>query len=154
VQNSSSSEMSAIDTSSTWYDFSTLSQLRANAAADPAEKQQEVVSQFESLFLGMMIKEMRKAIPSGGLLDSAAVKTYEQVLDQQLAVTLAKAGGIGLGNFMEKSLGQTNKPQAPYGSASDEPTAPADTLAILRARAFPPERHESSDALTVEKQPW
>jgi Rod binding domain-containing protein len=146
--------MSPIDTSSTWYDFSTLSQLRASAAADPEAKKQEVVSQFESLFLGMMIKEMRKAIPRGGLLDSAAVKTYEQVLDQQLAVSLAKAGGIGLGDFMEKSIGQLNKFQAPDGSARDEPTAPPDTLVILRSRVFPPEREGSSDALKSEKQPW
>ena len=67
----------------------------------------QAVRQFESLFVGMMLKSMRSAgeiFSSGSYLHSPAVATHQELLDQQLAVSLSNRGGIGLAEPLERQL--------------------------------------------------
>lgn len=63
--------------------------------------------QFESLFLGMVLKSMRAAVPAGGLFDNEQTKLYQSLLDQQLASNLAASGGAGLAKALIAQLGGT-----------------------------------------------
>lgn len=87
-----------------WFDFNSLADLKAKAGDQPGDATKGVAQQFESLFLNIMLKEMRKTVSRSGLLGSDAMDTYEQMFDQQIALGMAKAGGIGLAPILEREL--------------------------------------------------
>ena len=89
---------------SSWFDFGSLAELKAKGGARPEEATKGVAQQFESLFLNIMLKEMRKTVNRSGLLGSDTMETYEQMFDQQISIGLARGGGIGLADFIEKQL--------------------------------------------------
>jgi flagellar protein FlgJ len=74
----------------------------------------KAVSQdFESLFLGYMMKTMRNSVPKGGLWgQSQGEQIFTEMRDDELAKGLAKAGGIGLARLLEDQLKQTLQMQA------------------------------------------
>ena len=57
---------------------------------------------MESIFLNMMLKEMRKTIPKGGLFpDSLAKDIYTSMFDQQVCDEMTRAGkGIGIAEML------------------------------------------------------
>lgn len=87
-----------------WFDFNSLADLKAKAGNRPEEATAGVAQQFESLFLNLMLKEMRKSVSRSGLLGSEVMETYEQMFDQQVALGMSRAGGIGLAPFIEQQL--------------------------------------------------
>jgi peptidoglycan hydrolase FlgJ len=70
-----------------------------------------VATQFEAMFMQMVLKSMRDASPKSGLLDSSEQQTYTGMLDEQLAQKIA-AGGTGLGDVIARQLSR-NLPHAP-----------------------------------------
>lgn len=69
------------------------------------EKLKETCQDFESIFLNMLLGTMRKTIPDGGLVEkSNATSTFETMLDEEYAKSMAKAGGIGLADVLYKQL--------------------------------------------------
>lgn len=75
---------------------------------DTPENLRAAAQQFESLFIGMVLKSMRdanRAFAEGSYLSSSAVQTHQQMLDQQWSVHLARAGGIGLHDTIMRQLG-------------------------------------------------
>lgn len=89
---------------SSWFDFHSLSDLKAKADTHPGEASKGAAQQFESLFLNMMLREMRKTVSHSGLLGSDAMDTYQQMFDQQLALGMSRAGGIGLAPVIQQQL--------------------------------------------------
>lgn len=80
-----------------------------------------VAQQFESLFIGMMLKGMREAnaaLADDSLLSSPELSMHEEMLDQQWAIHMAESGGIGLAPIIEAQLGGGREPE-------DRPTHPA-----------------------------
>jgi flagellar protein FlgJ len=120
--------MNVKDTSS-WYDFGSLANLRAKAEKKPSEAQSSVASQFESLFLNLMLKEMRKTVSRSGLMGSEAMETYQQMFDQQIALGMSKAGGIGLAPFIESQLQRQD-------SVIVKPNTVVSTDVALQQRGF------------------
>jgi flagellar protein FlgJ len=90
--------------SSNYHDVAALSQLRNQAHIKPDQAIEKVAQQFESVFVGMMLKAMRETVPEGGLFGDEATKTFEQMLDSQLSVTLSEGGGIGLAPVIARQL--------------------------------------------------
>ena len=88
-----------------WFDLGALGELRGKAAAGKPDSLAAASQHFESLFLGVMLKEMRKTVPESGLLKSDALDTYQQLFDQQVALSLSRAGGIGLAKQLTTQLG-------------------------------------------------
>jgi flagellar protein FlgJ len=74
----------------------------------------KAVSQdFESLFLGYMMKTMRNSVPKGGLWgQTQGEQIFTEMRDDELAKGMAKAGGIGLASLLEQQLTQTLQRQA------------------------------------------
>lgn len=98
----------------------------------------KVAQEFESLFLNEMMKSMRKANEVFGednFMNSNESKTYQDMHDQQLAVTLSKNnGGIGLASVLERQLSQMKS-----GPKRVNPFAQVESPnATARAGAFKP----------------
>ena len=56
---------------------------------------------FESIFLGYMLKAMRDTVPKGELLDNSQEHDiFISMHDDEIAKNLSQAGGIGLGKMM------------------------------------------------------
>lgn len=82
-----------------------LAELRRSARAGDPGAAREVAQQFEALFVQMMIKQMREAMPTdGGLFGGEGMKLYESLHDQQLSLALARRGGLGLAESIERHL--------------------------------------------------
>ena len=82
-------------------------QAAADSSASPAEDNAEAARQMEEQFLRMMMKELRRAIPTGGLL-KGSVAVYDDIFDEQLAKSLADSGGIGIGERLASALDRDN----------------------------------------------
>ncbi|MDD0843885.1 flagellar assembly peptidoglycan hydrolase FlgJ [Pseudomonas sp. Gutcm_11s] len=89
-------------------DLNRLNQFKVGGDSESNIK--KVAQEFESLFLNEMMKAMRKAnevFGEGNFMNSNESKTYQDMHDQQLAVTLSKNnGGIGLASVLERQLSQ------------------------------------------------
>ncbi|MFG6665488.1 flagellar assembly peptidoglycan hydrolase FlgJ [Halomonas sp. HNIBRBA4712] len=85
------------------FDIKGFQRLQHNARLDPEAGAQGAAQQFEALFVQMMMKSMRDAIPSGGLLNSSAGDTYQQMLDQQWSQVIAEKG-VGLADVLVEQL--------------------------------------------------
>jgi len=87
-----------------FHDPAGLSALKREAGEDPAKALLPVAKQFESLYLQMMLKSMRAAVPESDLFNDESGKAYRDMFDNQLSVNLAEQGGIGLAKVMVKQL--------------------------------------------------
>ena len=71
---------------------------------DP-EKLMEVCKQFESVFLNMMLKQMRATVAEGGLTEkSHGREIFESMQDEKLADEISKGNGVGLAQFLYKQM--------------------------------------------------
>jgi flagellar protein FlgJ len=84
-------------------DGRSLDALRRDAQRDPHGAVKKAAQQFEALFVQMVLKSMRDALPQSGMLDSTAQQMYTGMLDQQLATKVA-ASGTGLADTIAKQL--------------------------------------------------
>lgn len=84
-------------------DTNSLSDLRQAAKTGTPEALKQTATQFESMFINMMLKSMRDATPQDGMMDSQDTKTFTGMLDQQMSQNLAKRG-IGLADVLVRQL--------------------------------------------------
>lgn len=102
-------------------DMQGLNRLKHSARQDPTGGVRGAAQQFEALFIQMMLKSMRDAVPTTGLIDSKQTEFYQSLLDQQWSQTMASRG-IGLADSLVAQLegsGMVSARQQP-GSAIDE----------------------------------
>jgi len=93
--------------------------LRRTVRTSPEEGLQQVSRQFEALFMNMVLKSMREATPSSGLLDSQDQKVYLSMFDQQLTQNLS-GRGVGLAEAMLAQLRRTMPSGSPDAEADAE----------------------------------
>jgi peptidoglycan hydrolase FlgJ len=100
-------------------DFSTLTALKTKAQKDPDGALKEVAQQFESIFINMLLKNMRSTNEAIGsdLFSSAQTKQYQEMMDSQMSQSLAKSGGIGLSEalirqYQTQQQGRISSPEA------------------------------------------
>ncbi len=87
-------------------DFQGLGELRARAQGREEAATRQTAQQFEAMFIQMMLKSMRDAVPKSELMKSKAMDTFEAMYDREIAVALSKKGGLGLADMMMKHLSQ------------------------------------------------
>jgi peptidoglycan hydrolase FlgJ len=100
-------------------DANALSSLKQQAKRAPAEALSKAAGQFEALFVSMVLKSMRDALPQDGPFASETTKTYTAMFDRQLAMKLSERG-IGLRKALEKQLARS-LPAAPPEEAAPTP---------------------------------
>ncbi|MET0225016.1 MAG: flagellar assembly peptidoglycan hydrolase FlgJ [Dokdonella sp.] len=107
-------------TTGAYTDFAALTRLKAAARTDRKAASGTVARQFETLFTQMMLKSMRGATTSSGLFDSQQSKSYRELADQQLAVTLSTRGkGLGIAKVIERQLDGRSATADASGHASN-----------------------------------
>ena len=84
-------------------DTNSLGDLKQSAKSGSPEALKGAATQFESMFVNMMMKSMRDATPQDGMMDSQDTKTFTGMLDQQMSQKLAKRG-IGLADVLVRQL--------------------------------------------------
>lgn len=84
-------------------DVQGFQRLQHTARMDPEAGVHSAAQQFEALFVQMMMKSMRDAIPTSGLISSTTTDTYQQMLDQQWSQVIASKG-IGLADVLVEQL--------------------------------------------------
>lgn len=108
--------MNTVNPNDFFADLSSLGQLKNQAKKDPDAALKQVAQEFESLFINMLLKNMRKSneLISGGegLFSSSESRFYQEMMDTQMAQTLAKSGGIGLSEALIRQLQGGVKSQA------------------------------------------
>ena len=87
-----------------------LGDLRQSAKAGSPGALKEAATQFESMFINMMMKSMRDATPQEGMLDNQQTRMFTGMLDQQMSQNLAKRG-MGLADVLTRQLGAQNMGQ-------------------------------------------
>ncbi len=92
------------DASALYSDFTGLARLKVQAREGQAAARSETAKQFESLFIGQMLKAMRAASGGQGILDSKQSLFYRDMQDQQLAAQMSKSRGVGLASVIERQL--------------------------------------------------
>jgi peptidoglycan hydrolase FlgJ len=80
-----------------------LATLRSAAATDPKAAVKEAAKQFESLFMQELMKSMRQATMSSGLLDNEGTKLGTELMDGEFASKMSGLPG-GLAAAIERQL--------------------------------------------------
>ncbi|AOE80581.1 MULTISPECIES: flagellar assembly peptidoglycan hydrolase FlgJ [Pseudomonas] len=135
------SGISSTADSGSYSDLNRLNQLKVGDDKNSEGNMRKVAQEFESLFLSEMLKSMRSATEALGKdnpMNTPAAKQYQEMYDQQLAVSMSReGGGIGLADVLMRQM-QKNKPveaQAAtlQGPAAAEPVKKVDVPTEIAA---------------------
>ena len=129
---------------STYNDFEGLAGLRAAAKNDQNKAVDKVAEQFESMFMHMMLKEMRKTVPESEFFNTPGVKLFQDMQDQQIALEVAKGSPLGIADMLKTSL-ESN------GHIKTEVNEASNNKGVLRSAAFPLNVPEASVSLSRQR---
>lgn len=109
-------------------DLQGLTQLKGEARNNSPEALQAAAKQFEAIFIHMMLKSMREANLGEGLFDSQQSNLYQDMFDQQIALSLSQRQQFGLADALIRQFGgqpinpqdQTSNSIAPAMDKTDE----------------------------------
>jgi flagellar protein FlgJ len=114
--------------SGAYTDINRLSALK-HGDKDSKENLKKVAQEFESLFVSQMLKAMRSAnevLAKDNPMNTAATRQYQDMYDQQLAVTLStRANGIGLQDVLMRQLSKDKGVSHPAAAVTEAPAADA-----------------------------
>jgi peptidoglycan hydrolase FlgJ len=108
-------------------DTRALDTLRSSAARDPKAAIKEAAKQFEALFMQQLMKSMREATMSSGMLDNAATQMGTEMLDNQLSTKMTGLpGGLAdaIARQLERQMGGSAAAAAPNLAAPEAKDAP------------------------------
>ncbi|WP_020654797.1 flagellar assembly peptidoglycan hydrolase FlgJ [Massilia niastensis] len=116
-----------------------LGELKKGAKTGSPAALKEAATQFEAMFINMMMKSMRDATPQEGMLDNEQTKTFTGMLDQQTSQNLAKRG-MGLADVLVRQLGAQNMGQQALAIGADgkggkDMPAPMDAATMIKTGA-------------------
>ena len=123
-------------------DLGGLSELRRRAERDDPTALADVAVQFEALFIGMMLESARSASLGSGLFDGAETEQYLALMDRQVALELARSGGLGFGKLLTEQLAPRDGVQpahvpAPGAAVVERSAAPGATKTAEFPSALP-----------------
>lgn len=71
------------------------------------DRLKQAAREFEALFLEQMVREMRDATPKSDLFGrEKGEEIFQEMLDGEFVRLMTEAGGIGLANFILRSLAE------------------------------------------------
>lgn len=133
-------------------DAQALGNLRQSARANSQDALRGAATQFEALFINMMMKSMREATPQEGLMDDEQGRMFTTMLDQQLSQTMAKRG-MGLADVLVRQLSQSQA-ALQTGDSPVAGTVPSDAQPAVPAfrREAAPHVREFQDRMEAHAQ--
>ena len=121
------SSLPVVPQSGSAVDYPRMSRLRESQTADQSDarkvKLKKAAQDFESLFIHYMLKRMRATVPKNDE-SQFGLETMREITDEQLAIHLARHGGIGLGDMLVEAL------EREESLAEDNPRGPAGRLQV------------------------
>ncbi len=84
-----------IDNVSAYWDMDALSKI---------DKSEEAIKAFETEFLHIFLKEVRKGLEGGIFSSSYASKFYWQMFDMQMAKALGESDAMGMQEFFSRAI--------------------------------------------------
>lgn len=125
-------------------DLQGYERLRASAARNDPAALGEAAVQFEALVIGMLLESARSASLGDGLFDGSETEQYLELMDGQVALELARAGGLGFANTIVRQLdaaAERGGAAAANGAAAVDgyrPSAPTRGELVLTPRPRAP----------------
>ncbi len=131
-------------------DARSIDALKAGAARDPRAAIKQAARQFEALFMQELMKSMRQATLSTGMLDNETTKLGTEMLDAQFATQMTGLPG-GLADAIARQLERQMAAQAPAAAKTLPTDASASTLGVSHeqrasAAAFVDQHRQSAQA--------
>ena len=113
--------VSRVESRSVYTDLSGLNEITRLGRENSPDAMRQVAQQFESVFLGIMLKAMRDAnavFSEGNYLQSNEMDFHQENFDNQLSLHMSEGQGLGLADVLfEQMMGQ-------YGLQSPDAVAP------------------------------
>jgi flagellar protein FlgJ len=115
-------------------DVRSLDALKTGAAKDPQGAVRQAASQFEALFMQMVLKSMRDSVPKSGMLEGPGADVYQGMLDTQFAQAMTGRPG-GLSELIAKQLMRNMRMDGAPAKADAADADGATALAMPRVSA-------------------
>ncbi|HHY47238.1 MAG TPA: hypothetical protein GX506_08090 [Firmicutes bacterium] len=91
------------------------------------KKLREVCQDFESIFLQYLIREMRASVPKSGLFGGGfSEEVFLSLFDENLAKEMARRGGIGIGEMLQRQLSRSAGPRSSVCATGPAVTRPGE----------------------------
>jgi peptidoglycan hydrolase FlgJ len=103
----SSGKDTSWQTGQVFTDLNGMHTIAQHAGKDRDAAIQTAAKQFESLFVNMMMKQMRESnavFAKDNFLNSQEMQSRQQMLDQQLAIKLSEGRGVGLADIIYRQM--------------------------------------------------
>jgi Rod binding domain-containing protein len=149
--------------SSSYLDFNALAQLKGEAARDPSKAVRQTAEQFEDYFIQQMMKTMRESIEKSDLVEGGNIEMYQDLMDKEVSLSMAKRGGMGLADMLERQMNQSQalstqdalRSRQPdhHGVAPALPLNPAREPMSLKPSAIEAYRLERNSGFKLGDQP-
>jgi murein DD-endopeptidase MepM/ murein hydrolase activator NlpD len=105
--------------------------IHAAKSASSVKKNGELkkaAQEFEAIFIANMLKVMRETIEESGLLGGGFGKSiYTELFDQEVSLSLAKRGELGIANLLERKLAAIAPLDEKQSSDKHSITGPSNT---------------------------
>jgi Rod binding domain-containing protein len=111
--------MSDFDLPKSSLDFAGMGALRGQAQRHEGKATRETATQFEAMFIQMMLKSMREATDKEGLMTSDHEEAFQEMYDRELSVQLAKRNTLGVADMLVKSIDRSNDPGPAYKAKAE-----------------------------------
>lgn len=138
-----------IDAAFNYNDLQGLESLKSGARKDNPEALRAVAQQFESMFMGLIMKSMRDAtdVIKSDLESSYQTEFYRDMHDQQLTLSLAQNGGFGLADILYEQLSQQKNPE-PFNPYTIDIKSMENSI---RPQVIPPQPNTRSEVVDDER---
>ena len=97
------------------FDSRSLNDLKREVATDPKGKAMQVAKQVEGMFVQMMMKSMRQALPQDGMMSNDQTRLFTSMYDQQIAQEIGKRG-LGMADIIVKQMQPAAAPDETAGT--------------------------------------
>jgi peptidoglycan hydrolase FlgJ len=97
--------------------------LKGDAARDPSKAVRKTAEQFEAYFIQQMMKTMRESIEKSDLVEGGNMEMYQDLMDKEVSLSMAKRGGMGMADMMERQMNQAQAHEHTRRLAMRQPTA-------------------------------
>ena len=148
---------SAAAMTGSYLDFGGLGKLKGQARTDSKAATRETAQQFEAMFLQMMMKSMRDAIPKSGMNESQAEETFQGMFDKEVSIAMSKRNSLGLADMLVKhmpdasgqpSTAQMLEARKPKSMPLQPAPAAAMPLEVMKPALAPLPKPQGAMALT------
>lgn len=78
--------------------------LAGNKSVSESDKVQEACRQFEAVLMRQILQEARKTVISSGESESSSKGIYDDMINNQMADSMTRSGGIGLAKSLQAQM--------------------------------------------------